>query len=164
MEPAPNPWRGDWKSRLNTTLNSMGFKCLEQFLDANPGSDYIRLAKLLREADVAALQLYGEHIQNAAARDRLREASRDSLVRFLVEHLKYGWEQGRHFDFRWASAVAAWKSCIVQFGSKDRHVYDNLDAVISALKESAPPAGWIPKSPSDVYIEAAFERGWPTSK
>lgn len=161
MKPVPNPWRGDWKSRLEAKLNSMGFECLEQFLDANPGVDYLRMAKMLTEADVAALQLYGEHIRNATARNRLREAARDSLVRFLVEHLKYGWGQGRHFDFHWASAVAAWKSCIVQFGSKDQHIVASLDAVINALKEAAPPTGWIPQSPSDEYIETAFERGWP---
>jgi hypothetical protein len=123
--------------------------------------DYVSLAKALADARVAPSQLYGEHIRVAKKTNRLREAARDSLVRFLVGHLKKGWGKGRHFEFRLASAVAAWKTSILQFGINTSSMATLLDAVVDALEKAAPPQGWIPKSPADPLVQDAFENGWP---
>src|SRR5687767_9582388 len=129
MDSIPHPWEGDWKLRLSERLKRIGFTTLEEFLDAHPGVDYVKLARKFGERDIAALQIYGEHIRHASIADCLRDAAKDSFVRFLSEHLKHGWGRGRHFDFRWASAIAAWKSCLIQFGTKPANFAVQLDAV-----------------------------------
>jgi hypothetical protein len=160
-ERVDTPWQGDWKERLVEKLASMGFGTLEEFLSANPGVGYVNLAKMLTDANVAALQLYGEQIRTAASTGRLREGAKDSLVRFLAEHIKRGWDASRHFTFRLAAALADWKSSLIQFGSQNSDFPAKLDAVINALREASPPKGWVPKSPSDEHIERAFAKGWP---
>ncbi len=155
------PWQGDWQSRLQVKLESLGYSNLEEYLFANPGIGYLKIADELKDANVAAIQLYGEHIRNASREGRLRQAARDCLSRFLVEHLKRGWGCGRHFPFRVASAFGDWKSILQHFMESDEKLVGRLDAVTEAIKASNPHEGWIPKSSDDPILRNAFDTAWP---
>lgn len=155
-----NPWHGDWKERLAIYLESQGFDDLDSFLDENPGVGYVTLAKQLGDANVAAMQLYGEHIRCADAKDRLRVAAMDCLVRFINEYVRRGWNEGRHFAHRSASAFAAWSTAITTH-CQDSSVSDRLPRVYDELERLPIPSGWLPSSPNDPFIVSAFEKGWP---
>ncbi len=158
-----SPWHGNWQDRLQASLKGLGFRSLEEFLAANPGVSYVDLQQSLGSANIAAMQLYGEQIRNAAFERRLREAAMDSLVRFFREHVKRGWGQGRHFAFRLASALGDWKSVISQFAEGDRALNEQLDGVIKAINSSNPQLGWSPADKDDVIIQKAFRIGWPVN-
>ena len=155
------PWQGGWQLRLRSKLDELGFGTLEHFLAARPGTSYVKLAQEL-DANVAAMQIYGEQVRAAVYEERLRDAAMDSLGRFLKEHMKRGWGRGQHFAFRLASAFGDWKSVVIQFGSGDENLKAKLDAVTEALKANGPPEGWMPAKPNDEFILRAFEEGWPT--
>jgi hypothetical protein len=155
-----NPWQGDWKERLSIYLESHNFGDLEAFLDANPGVGYVTLAKQLGDANVAPMQLYGEHIQRAKLNDRLRNAAMDCLVRFINEYVRRGWDEGRHFAHRSASAFAAWSTAITTH-SQDASVNDTLKRVYDELERLPIHSGWLPSSANDRFIISAFEKGWP---
>ena len=155
------PWDGDWQMRLRSRLDALGFGTLGAFLHAKPGVSYVTLAKELGDTNVAAMQLYGEHIRMAKKEDLLRAAAADCLVRFLVEHVKRGWGRGRYFTLNLASALGDWRSVMNQFGGNDDFLNERLDRVAEALKRLHPPDGWIPSGPGDQMISRAFQQGWP---
>jgi hypothetical protein len=154
------PWQGDWQLRLHAKLQSLGFTDLDAYLSANPGIGYVTLAESLGDADVAAMQLYGEQIRRAARQGCMRDAAADSLARFLAQHLRRGWGNGQHFWLRLASAFGDWKTVIRQF-SEIEPAHDHLDAVTEAIKAVNPPHGWIPRSGSDAILQSAFAAAWP---
>ena len=155
-----NPWHGDWKERLTSYLDSQGFGDLESFLNANPGVGYVKLAKQLGDVNVAAMQLYGEHIRFANAKGRLRSVAMDCLVRFINEYVRRGWGVGRHFTHRSASAFATWATAISAH-CQDSSMKDRLKQVYDELERLPIPLGWLPSSANDPFIISAFERGWP---
>lgn len=157
---AVTPWHGDFQVRLQSKLQSLGFADLETYLAANPGLGYITIAELLSDANVAAMQLYGEQLRRAAKQGNLREAAADCLSRFLTQHITRGWGNGRHFRLRLASAFGDWKTVVRQF-SDSGSAEAPLDAVTEAIKACKPPNGWIPKSGNDPILESAFGVGWP---
>lgn len=162
-EQVTTPWEGDWQLRLKSKLDSLGYASLEEYLLANPGIGYVKLAESLADANVAAMQLYGEHVRTATGEGRLRGAAADCLSRFLVQHVKRGWGCGRHFPLRVASAFGDWKTVVRQFSESDHLLDQRLDAVTEAIKASNPPKGWIPASGNDPILQEAFEVGWPES-
>lgn len=155
------PWQGDWKRRLSIKLESLGHPSLDAFLVANPGMGYVDLAEALGEARVAPMQLYGEQIRSAARDQRLRSAAVDCLSRLLVQHIKRGWGNGRHFPLRVASAFGDWKYTIREFASRDDLLNQKVNSVIEAIKASEPPNGWVPTSGEDPILQDAFRIGWP---
>lgn len=158
---ANNPWDGDRQSRLQVTLTQLGFSSLNDFLVAHPGISYSKLAESLRDAAVAPMQIYGLQIRQATAAGQLREAAKDSLARFINEHIKRGWSNGRHFNFRRASALGDWISVVTQYSGGNRSLEARLSAVSEELKASSPPQSWKPVGGSDEIIRSAFERCWP---
>src|SRR5262249_6983113 len=116
------PWQGDWKARLQEKLSLLGYGNLEEFLDANPGSGYVSLAKLLGDANVAAMQLCGEQIRRGFETNNIRFVAADCLVRFLNEYVPRGWKNGRHFQHRSASAFASWSTSIAAITSSDNSI------------------------------------------
>ena len=159
------PWQGDWQLRLKTKLASLGFDELEKFLEANPGTGYVKLAENLKDANVAAMQIYGLQVRKAVETGSLRETAIDCLVRFINEHVKRGWGNGRHFEKRAASAYAAW-STTISSNANDGEVQEKLKCVFDELEALQPKSGWLPSSSDDPIIVAAFVKGWPpeTSK
>jgi hypothetical protein len=155
-----NPWQGDWKERLSIYLESRNFGDLDAFLEANPGVGYLTLAKQLGDTNIAPMQLYGEQIRRAKAKDQLRIAAMDCLVRFINEYIRRGWNEGRHFTHRSASAFAAWSTAIATH-SQDSTVNDKLKRVYDELERLPIPSGWLPSSANDSFIVSAFETGWP---
>jgi hypothetical protein len=160
-EQVTTPWQGDWQLRLRSKLESLGYAGLEEYLQAHPGIGYLKVAESLGDANVAAMQLYGEHIRIAAGEGRLRQAAVDSLSRFLAEHVKRGWGRGRHFPLRVASAFGDWKTVVRQFADTDEMLHQRLDAVTEAIKASNPPEGWVPQGGDDQILQDAFDKGWP---
>jgi hypothetical protein len=160
-EQVTTPWQGDWQARLQAKLQSLGYASLEDYLSANPGVDYLKVAESLEQANVAAMQLYGEHIRIAAREGRLRHAAADCLSRFLAQHVKRGWGCGRHFPLRVASAFGDWKTLLRQFSESDDALDRRLDAVTEAIEASNPPKGWLPINWDDEIIREAFDVGWP---
>lgn len=160
-ETTTTPWQGDWQQRLRSSLESSGHASLESYLDAHPGLSYLAIADAFSDANVAAMQLYGEHIRRADSDGKLRDAAIDCLSRFLVQHVKRGWRRGRHFELRMASAFGDWKTVIRQFSSSGESLNEYLDRVTESLKSSDAPEGWIPESSADPFLQAAFNEGWP---
>jgi len=156
------PWQGDWRIRLQSKLEELGYNALEDFLTSNPGVGYVQLAAKLRDANIAAMQIYGEQIRLAASTGNLRAAAMDCLVRFLNEYVKRGWQNGRHFPHRLASAYAAWFSAINANCEDDRQMEMRLNAVFEELKRSQPVEGWIPRDSDDAIIRSCFAEAWPT--
>ena len=157
------PWHGDWKARLQKKLLLLGFSSLEEFLEANPGMGYVSLSKLLGDANVAAMQLYGEHIRRGYQTNSIRLVAIDCLVRFLHEYIPRGWKNGRHFPHRSASAFAAWSTSIIGATCSDASIERKLRTVFDTLEAMPIPVGWLPTDKDDVFIAEAFEKGWPTS-
>ncbi len=155
------PWQGNWQERLNSKLQSLGHSSLREFFDSHPGVSYLVLAENLGDANIAAMQLYGEHLRQATEVNQLRAASIDCLCRLLVQHLKRGWGVGKHFPVRVASAFGDWKSIVSQFSNQSEADLSCLDAVTSALKGLNPPDGWVPVGPHDEFLTKAFDAGWP---
>ena len=158
------PWQGDWKARLQEKLSLLGFRNLEEFLDGNPGSGYVKLAKLLGNANVAAMQLYGEQIRRGCETNNIRSVAMDCLVRFINEYIPRGWKNGQHFQTRSASAYAAWSTSISMIASSDTSIKQTLKRVFDNLKSLSRPTGWLPKDKDDVFIFEAFEKGWPIAE
>lgn len=160
-EQVTTPWQGDWQLRLRSKLESLGFTGLEQFLAHNPGVGYVKLAESLGDANVAAMQIYGEQIRSAAARADLRSAAKDCLVRFINEYVKRGWGIGRHFPHRLGSAYAAWSTTIKAHAPTDDQMELRLKTVFDQLEAAKPPQGWLPNDSNDPFIENAFAEAWP---
>jgi hypothetical protein len=154
------PWQGDWSERLQLGIRRSGYRTLDEFLAAHPGDSYYSLARLL-DANIAPMQLYGEQLRNAHKTNRLRAAAADCLARFLSHYVKRGWNCGRHFRSRLASAYAAWRTSILQFSLDNEELAKRLDAVWTNLEENPPPVEWRPTGASDRYIVQAFAKGWP---
>lgn len=155
------PWQGDWRQRLRSKLNSLEFDSLECFLIANPGVGYVKLAESLGDADIAAMQLYGEQIRRGHERSSLRNVAIDCLVRFLNEYVRRGWKVGRHFPHRSASAFAAWSTALATHAGSSPSIENTTKRVFELLNELQIPEGWLPKDNSDRFILEAFDRGWP---
>ena len=158
------PWQGDWKARLQEKLSMLGFDNLEKFLADNPGLGYSRLAKCLGDSNVAAMQLYSEQIRRGFQTDNIRCVAMDSLVRFLNEYLTRGWKNGRHFQHRSTSAFATWHTAITALAGSDTAIERKLTKVFDSLEAMAIPGGWLPKDKNDIFVVAAFEKGWPIAE
>ena len=156
------PWQGDWKARLQEKLSLLGFHDLEEFLDGHPGLGYVKLATLLGDANVAAMQLYGEQIRRGCETNNIRAVAMDCLVRFINEYVPRGWKNGRHFQTRSASAYAAWSTSITFIVSSETSLKPTLKRVFENLNSLAIPVGWLPKDKDDVFVVEAFETGWPS--
>src|SRR4051812_11992887 len=120
------PWQGDWQLRLQRKLKSLGYDALDEYLSANPGVSFVRLAESLGDANIAAMQIYGLQLRLAVARGELRAAAKDCLVRFLNKYVKRGWGVGRHFPHRVASAYAAWSTTIKTHAQADSQIEGRL--------------------------------------
>ncbi len=156
------PWQGDWKARLQEKLKTLGFSSLEEFLNAYPGLGYVSLAKHLGDANVAAMQLYGEQLRRGSVLNNLRFVAMDCLVRFLNEYIPRGWKNGRHFQHRSASAFASWSTSIAAHASSYSGIEQVLKQIFDNLESMPIPAGWLPKDSTDSFVVQAFEKGWPT--
>lgn len=162
-ESLATPWQGDWQQRLRAKLESLGFGDLEGFLSANPGIGYVQLAASLGDANVAAMQLYGQQIRTAIECGRLRDAAKDCLARFINEHCKRGWGNGRHFERRLASVYGAWTTAIATNSSSSEELREKMRMVFDELEKLAPESGWLPVGGNDELIERAFQISWPDS-
>ncbi len=161
MTELTNPWHGDWKIRLQQKLTLLGFSDLEDFLLAHPGLGYVSLAKILGDANVAAMQLYGEQIRQGLQTGKLRDVAVDCLVRFLNEYIYRGWKNGRHFQHRSASACASWSTLIAAIATSETGIEQRLTSVFDTLVAMPIPAGWLPKDSNDAFVVEAFEKAWP---
>ena len=150
-----------WEHRLRCKLDSLRYALLEDFLAHHSGVGYVKLAEMLGDANVAAMQIYGKQIQSAILNDQLREAAKDCLVRFLNEYVVRGWGVGRHFHHRLASACAAWSTTIKAHASNGGQIERYLKAVIDRLEAATPPKGWRPMGVNDAIVGKIFEDAWP---
>jgi len=155
------PWIGDWKVRLQEKLSFLGFSNLEDFLHANQGLGYVSLAKMLGDANLAAMQLYSEQIRRGCQTGNERFVAMDCLVRFLSEYIPRGWKKGQHFEHRSASAFASWSTSITAIANSDTNIELKLKLVFAQLDAMPIPVGWLPKDNSDNFITEAFDKGWP---
>ena len=162
--PPTTPWIGEWKVRLQEQLSRLGFGNLEEFLHANQGAGYVSLAKMLDDANVSAMQLYGEQIRRGYQTGNVRCVATDCLVRFLNEYIPRGWNTGRHFQHRSASAFASWSTSITAIANSDTRIERRLKLVYDKLEAMPLPIGWLPKDNSDAWITEAFEKGWPIAE
>lgn len=158
-------WHDDWQNRLSEFLAETGYQNLEEFLDANPAVPYIKLATMAKSAHLAAMQIYGLHLRQAAAEGNLRNAARDAFARFIAEHVKRGWKVGIHFSRCRAGAFADWITTVRHNseGLDEAELEAKCDRVCKELERLDPPAGWRPTGRDDEFLVSAFDAGWPES-
>lgn len=145
----PNPWDGDWESRIYRGVRERDYSSVTGFADARPTATYVELAKELGD-DVAVVQL------ETLLRDEARKGgfterfARGSLVRLLREHCPDGWGSGDASAFRAARAFASWVSTLgVEYESAAERTW-------GALKAQRPPQAWCPESAEDAFLKQAF--------
>lgn len=164
-------WTGDWRKRVLERVREMGYQSVSDYLKARPGVPYLDLAEELSRplaggeyGDVAAVQIEELQYLEAESEGKLREAAMDSLVRILRDRLgQGGWNEGAGADFKRAWAYASWSGLVSRCG-EDRVAEAYADKTWEALKELSPPRGWLPSSPEDPYVVAAFNKGWPENE
>jgi hypothetical protein len=110
------------------------------------------------------MQLYGEQIRRGYQTGNVRCVATDCLVRFLNEYIPRGWNTGRHFQHRSASAFASWSTSITAIANSDTSIERRLKLVYDKLEAMPLPIGWLPKDNSDAWITEAFEKGWPIAE
>lgn len=162
---ADTPWDGDWRTRLGFFLGEHGYATLDVFLRQHPAVGYVDLARLASEANVAAMQLYGEQLRIAASNGCVRDAARDALPRFLNQYIKRGWGRGKHFHSRLAAALAAWEVAVLTYSATldSIELKARLRRIADELERSQPAEGWRPTSADDPLISGAFTAGWPSA-
>ena len=155
------PWQGDWRSRLDSKLASLGYRDVQGFLDERQGIGYVEIAKSLGDARIAATQINGEQLRSALQSNSLRDAAKDSLMRFIVEYVPQGWRTGKHFPHRSAAAFAAWATSIDAIVGEGSDIPPKTVRVCDVLAALPIPDGWLPRTSHDDYLEEAFAIGWP---
>lgn len=163
VEAASRTWQGNWRDKTRERVAALGYDSVEQFMRAFPGAPYIELVNRLGD-DVAAIQVECLQFDEATARNELRAAAMDSLVRDLRRYLDKGWEGGAVGNFTTIQAKVAWIGRL-EGSSRNKVPSDELnrrgEVVWCALEQLQPPIGWLPTQMDDSYIVGAFVVGWP---
>jgi hypothetical protein len=154
---AEHIWEGDWRSRVYSRLRSLGFQSMLEFLARFPSEPYLKLAARLG-ADFAALQIISTQFREAREGGSIREAAKDCLVREINGQLRRGWGRGGRVDFQTAGVYANW---MIEVTRAEPDVRPMVDVVWRELKNLNPDEGWLPSSPDDPLVLAAFSRRWP---
>lgn len=152
-------WSGDWRARIRGRIHALGCETMGDFLNRHPAEPYHKMARGLG-VDVAAAQLSRMQFEEATDAGALRLAALDGLARVIKNHLKRGWDVGRHVVFNTAGARADWL-VLLEFRADAPHLLPRGEAVWDALKALDPPQGWLPDGPDDPMIQAAFDKAWP---
>jgi hypothetical protein len=149
---------GQFSSTLYRRIAAKGFRDLSSFLRAREGTTYLGLSD---EIGVPALVIMAIHRWEAKENGAMLEFAKDSLVRFLRQYTKRGWNRGVNAESNRANAWATWVTRLTNC-AEDTVLQERASAVWSALKDMSPSADWVPTGNSDAYIVNAFQRGWPT--
>jgi hypothetical protein len=91
---------------------------------------------------------------------RVQDAAKDSLIRNLVEELPNGWGVGDNAKWKSILALSSWSSELEVTGGFVE-LSKILNAISDAIRTLPPPIGWLPKSPDDPILDAAFRKYWP---
>ena len=145
----PNPWDGDWESRIYDGVRALGYASVTEYADASQAASYRELATRLGD-DVAIVQLEVLLRDEAKERNSSERFARDSLARLLREYCPEGWGSDDNFTFRAARAFARWVSML---GDGYESAADRTWTVV---KRQRPPQGWYPEGPDDPLLKSAF--------
>jgi hypothetical protein len=143
-------WYGDWLARIHQRVHALGFSSVSAFADMHPKATLMQLAAELGD-DVAAIQVEGALRDEAEKTGALERFARALLVRYIRNDLPMGWKIGERFDFDRAGVFANWSAGVE--GLMDKPI---RKVVWGRLKDADIPAGWLPESLDDPYIEQAF--------
>lgn len=159
-------WGGDWRGRVVDRVSTKGFRSVSEFVASRPAQTYAELAIELGE-DIAPVQVSRLHLKEAheEGAHAFREASKDSLVRFIRERLPLGWnrkpvgkEEFDH-DFLNGAPWSTWATAIDEVSPDDARAHE--DAVWEQLQAHGRD-GWLPASSDDEVIRSVFDKAWPT--
>jgi hypothetical protein len=153
-------WTGNWRARIRSRLEALGYQTIAEFLAQHRAEPYLQLAARLGE-DVAAIQVQILHCDDAREKGNVRAMAMDSLARDLRTNLAAGWSGPAKGDFDTSGAYADWVSRLEVQLPGFRPV---ADATWQALEQLTPPTGWQASGPHDPVIVAAFARGWPETE
>lgn len=159
MATAEDIWLGDWQSKIQERVRSVGCSTVSEFLHRHQNIAYFQVARLLGP-DVAAVQLAMMQFAEAKRDHKVRTAAMDALCRALHVNLKHGWNKGLHAKRMMAGSISEWLA-VIEFRGLAPELRTLGEAVWAALKLSNPRIGWLPNGPDDGYIKAAFDKGWP---
>lgn len=161
-------WQGDWHARLTDRLRGRGFTSATDYVADRATVSLLVLADELSEGhdDVAAEQIRRRLIAEARQGGNIERCARDLLVRSLHEKLPEGWHADWGVDVpgdrttpiaRRAIALGGWTSSI----SVHLPEYDDvLMGIALTLRDSSPPAGWLPSSADDPVLLEIFREHW----
>ena len=150
-------WSGNWRARLAGKLEALDHTSVHALLLARSGQSYDEVAGEL--GDIAPAQLAIVHLQHCLADGSFFDGAAECLARYLLARLTYGWEQGRGVESRTASAFAAWISDLLHDVDQAQLDRAALQSIRTALREIAPPPGWLPQNGRDPLIQRAFRLG-----
>src|SRR5262249_12655949 len=146
MDEAKSPWSTNWLGQMVNSIRSLGFTNLTQLLASMPCRPYSEVAGRLRE--VAPIQIIKVQFLEAKSEGRVREAAIDCLCRNLIDQLPEGWGVGENAEWQSVRALSSWTSEVQATGECEEWK-STLLAIAKALRETPPPAGWIPKGQDD---------------
>lgn len=149
-------WSCDWRERILAQVAGLGHGCVTEFMRENPTDTYAELRERLGR-DVAVVQLMILQAEEALRCNELLGLAKDSVVRFVREHLRKGWGVGIRCEYRTAAAFAHWSTFLLLDAKVPR---EKAKRTWDALVSLQPPRGWLPSGPDDAYIGSAFKVGW----
>lgn len=157
-----NAWHGDWRMRILTRCQQLGYGSLIELSDAHPNHSIGKLLGLLRNVTIddnrpiALTQVASEFFQEAKGSGKLPQALARTLVHSFDQHLRKGWGVYDDSNSRRIRVFAEW-----QIPPEETEEFLTIcEAVRSEIESFEPPDDWCPRSESDPIIVGALERAW----
>jgi hypothetical protein len=152
--------KSDRKSYLYESLHQLGYDNLLPFLRVNPQLSYETLAQQLNQFQskdflINAYDIKIFHQDESIDCKQFRYATKDALVRFLNSYA-VNWKRKNSSIKNRTNAYVEW----TMFVRKKREAI--AKQIWDYLEEQIPPNyNWLPESPDDPLITAAFDKFWP---
>ncbi len=146
-------WRDGWPERIRTRIQEMGYASPDAFASKFPTWSFEKLARYLG-SNFAAVQMGNILAAEAEKNHSVTMFVKTSLIRTLHQHFVEAPSNVSDERFRYAHAIAAWKSNFRDEIQQKLSVpfcrlADNMDTIIQTR--------WLPESIDDPLIRSAFE-------
>jgi hypothetical protein len=157
--------QGDWRTRLLRRVNALGFASISELVDSDTTSPVSAVIERTNATDTDQ-----DPFPNSAEqltelwRDEVNERSNESIKKFCLRTLVG--ELHRNLPIGWPaevteatafSLIQTWTTWSAMLAPEWR---DRGRSVWVALREAAPPPGWLPAGSGDPLLTEAFETKW----
>lgn len=148
---------GKFLAKAQTALKKIGQSAID-FLSSHPDLSKVELARRLNHGANAiglVMALYDE----ANRTGKIRELAQELLFRQIRAKFPDGWRVGGSVDP--IVSIGSWSFEIGKYGNDESEAEYAQRIIREFGQTNSPPAGWIPESNRDEYIERAFKLHWP---